>query len=377
MLTQGRRPRASATCPSRKPYPHTHLCRRPDLREAFGSVVEQILSALRDLFRSRATLEAENLALRHQPALLKGRLGKRRVQLSWRDRMFWIILSKVWPGWRSALVIVRPETGLRWHREGFRAYWRWRARPHGGRPRIDLETRELIARLRRENPLWGAPRIHGELLMLGIDVSESTVSKYLGKPPRPPSQTWRTFVHNHLHQSIAIDFAVVPTLRFSLLYVCVILDHGRRRILHVNVTTNPTAAWAAQQIVEALPWETNVQFLFRDGDGIYGEEFERRVAGLSLRQIVTARASPWQNAYCERVIGTLRRECLDHVVAVNERQLKGVLDGYVRYYNGTRTHLSLAKNSPISRRPSSKRDGTIVALPEAGGLHHRYERIAA
>ena len=184
-------------------------------------------------------------------------------------------------------------------------------------------------------------------------------------------------VVNLLHQSIAIDFAVVPTLRFSLLYVCVILDHGRRRILHVNVTTNPTAAWAAQQIVEALPWETNVQFLFRDGDGIYGEEFERRVAGLSLRQIVTARASPWQNAYCERVIGTLRRECLDHVVAVNERQLKGVLDGYVRYYNGTRTHLSLAKNSPISRRPSSKRDGTIVALPEAGGLHHRYERIAA
>lgn len=155
--------------------------------------------------------------------------------------------------------------------------------------------------------------------MLGIDVAESTVSKYLGKAPRPPSQSWRTFVRNHLHQSIAIDFAVVPTIRFSLLYVCVVLDHGRRRILHVNVTANPTAAWAAQQVVEALPWETDAGFLFRDGDGIYGEEFTRRVTGLGLQQLVTARASPWQNAYCERVIGTLRRECLYHVVAINER----------------------------------------------------------
>ena len=335
------------------------------------------VSALGDLFRSRASLEAEIVGLRQQVAVLKQRLGKRRVRVSWRGRMFWVGLSKVWPGWRIALVIVRPETVLRWHREGFRAYWRWKSRPRGGRPRVDRETRELIARMQRENPLWGAPRIHGELLMLGIDVSESTVSKYLGRVPRPPSQSWRTFVRNHLHQSIAIDFAVVPTIRFSLLYVCVVLDHGRRRILHVNVTANPTAAWAAQQVVEALPWETNAKFLFRDGDGIYGEEFERRVKGVGLEQVVTARASPWQNAYCERVVGTLRRECLDHVVAINERQLKRVLDEYVRYYNASRTHLSLAKDSPEGRRASSGRGGAIVAFPEAGGLHHRYERMAA
>ncbi|HEY2774835.1 MAG TPA: integrase core domain-containing protein [Candidatus Binatia bacterium] len=335
------------------------------------------VSALCDLFRSRASLEAEIVVLRQQVAVLRQRLGSRRVRLSWRDRMFGVGLSRVWPGWRAALVIVRPETVLRWHREGFRAYWRWKARPRGGRPRVDRETRELISGLQRENPLWGAPRIHGELLMLGIDVSESTVSKYLGKSPRPPSQSWRTFVRNQLHQSIAIDFAVVPTIRFSLRYVCVVLDHGRRRILHVNVTANPTAAWAAQQVVEALPWETNAEFLFRDGDGIYGEEFTRRVTGLGLQQVVTARASPWQNGYCERVIGTLRRECLDHVVAINERQLKGVLDCYVRYYNQSRTHLSLAKDSPAGRKRASRWGGAVVAFPEAGGLHHRYERLAA
>jgi len=347
------------------------------LKEGSRPVFRLFLSAIGGLFRSRASREAEIVALRQQVAVLKRRLGSRRVRLSWRDRMFWVFLSKVWPGWRTALVIVRPETGLRWHREGFRAYWRWRARPRGGRPRVDRETREPIARLHRENPLWGAPRIHGELLMLGIDVAESTVSTYLQKLPRLPSQNWRTFVRNHIHQSVAVDFAVVPTIKFSLLYVFVVLDHERRRILHINVTANPTAAWAAQQLVEALPWETDARFLFRDGDGIYGEEFERRVRGLGLQQVVTARASPWQNAYCERVIGTLRRECLDHVVAVNERQLKRVLDDFVRYYNASRTHLSLAKNSPVGRLVSSRRGGAVVAFPEAGGLHHRYERMAA
>jgi transposase InsO family protein len=309
--------------------------------------------------------------------VLKQKLGSRRVRLSWRDRMFWAFLSQTWSGWRKTLVIVQPETVLRWHREGFRAYWRWKSRPRGGRPRVDRETRELIVRLQRENPLWGAPRIHGELLMLGIEVCESTVSQYLRKLPRPPSQTWRTFVHNHLHPSIAVDFAVVPTITLSLLYVFVVLDHRRRRILHVNVTANPTAEWTAQQVVEALPWETNVRCLFRDGDGIYGNAFQSRIEGLGLKEVVTAPASPWQNAYCERVIGTLRRDCLDHVVAINEQQLKRVLDEYVRYYNRSRTHLSLAKDVPMSREPSSQRDGAVVAFPEAGGLHHRYERIAA
>ena len=297
----------------------------PRRRKGSRLVFRLFLTTLFDPFRSRASLEAETVALRHQVAVLKQRLGSRRIRLSWRDRMFWACLSRVWRGWRSALVIVQPETVLRWHREGFRAHWRWKSRPRGGRPLVDRETRELIVRLQRENPLWGAPRIHGELLMLGIEVCESTVSKYLRKLQRPPSQTWRTFVHNHLHQSVAVDFLVVPTIRFSLLYVFVVLDHRRRRILHVNVTANPTAEWTAQQVVEALPWETNVRFLFRDGDGIYGEAFQSRIEGLGLQEVVTAPASPWQNAYCERVIGTLRRECLDHVVAINEHQLKSVL----------------------------------------------------
>ncbi len=229
------------------------------MKEVSRLVFRLFVSALGDLFRSRASLEAEIVALRHEVAVLKQRLGRRRVRLTWRDRMLWVGLSRVWPDWRSSLVIVRPETMLRWHRESFRAYWRWKARPRGGRPRVDRETRELIARLHRENPLWGAPRIHGELLMLGLDVCESTVSNYLHELPRLPSQNWRTFVRNHIRQSVAVDLAVVPTIKFSLLYVFVVLDHERRRIFHINVTATPTAQWAAQQVVEALPWETNVR----------------------------------------------------------------------------------------------------------------------
>jgi transposase InsO family protein len=340
-------------------------------------VIGFLLRTAGDPFRSRASLEAEIVSLRHQVALLRQRLGRRRVRLSWFDRGLWVALSRLWPNWRSTLVIVRPETVLRWHRNGFRAYWRWKSRPHGGRPKISPETRALIARMRRETPLWGAPRIHGELLMLGVNVSESTVSKYLRRAPRPPSQSWRTFFRNHRRESVAVDFMVVPTITFALLYVAVVLDHGRRRILHVAVTAHPTEAWAAQQIVEALPWESPAKYLFRDGDGIYGDAFIKRMEGLGLTEVVTARGSPWQNGHCERVIGTLRRECLDHVVAVDEDQLLRVLKAYVAYYNRTRTHLSLEKDAPERRSPCQATDGRVVALPQVGGLHHRYERAAA
>ncbi len=292
-----------------------------------------LVAGFRDFLRSRASLEAELVALRHQVAVLRRRLGQRRLGLSDSDRRLWIGLARLWPEWRKALIIVQPETVLKWHRQGFRAYWRRKSGPGGGRPRIDSEVRRLIARMHHENPLWGAPRIHGELLMLGLKVAESTVSAYLRRLSRPPSQTWRTFVANHFHESIAIDFAVVPTLRFSLLYVFVVLDHHRRRILHVAVTDHPTAAWTAQQLVEALPWESSARFIFRDGDGVYGDAFQHRISGLELEEVVTARGSPWQNPYCERVIGTLRRECLDHVIAVNERQLQRVVKTYARYYN--------------------------------------------
>ncbi len=341
-------------------------------------MVELLLQSLRRTLRSRAALLAENLTLRHQVAVLKQRLGRSRLKLTATDRLLWIALSKTWSGWRDALAIVQPATVVGWHRKLFTSYWRYRSRPRNGRPQIDAEIRELIARMAIENPLWGAPRIHGELLMLGFRVSEPTVSRYL-QPyrRRPSSQTWRSFVQNHLHQSIAVDFMVVPTIRFSLLYVFVVLDHGRRRILRVAVTAHPTAQWTAQQLTEALPWESHARFIHRDQDGIFGHEFQRRVDALELQEVVSARGSPWQNGYCERVIGTIRRECTDHVIAINEDQLQRVIDAYVRYYNDTRTHLSLTKRTPAGHRTPTERRGRVVAKPQVGGLHHRYDRLAA
>jgi len=337
-----------------------------------------LIGAFRDLFRSQASLEAEIVTLRHQVAVLRRRLGRRKLQLTSADRALLVLVSRVWSGWRDAVCIVQPATVLRWHRLGFRAYWRWKSRPRGGRPRIPLEVRELIARLRRENPLWGAPRIHGELLMLGIQVSEATVSNYLSTlPRRRPSQGWRTFLRNHLHETIAVDFAIVPMTRFKLLFVFVVLDLVRRRILQLGVTAHPTAQWTGHRLAEALPWNSHLRFLIRDRDGVYGHEFTTREESLGLKPVVTARASPWQNGYCERVIGTLRRECLDHVIAVNERQTQRVLDEYQSYYNRTRTHLSLKKDAPEGRAAVNSVFGRVVSVPEVGGLHHRYDRVAA
>jgi transposase InsO family protein len=338
-----------------------------------------LIGVFRDLFRSQASLEAEIVTLRHQVAVLRRRLCRRKLQLTWADRALLVVVSRVWSGWRDALFIVQPETVLRWHRSGFRSYWRWKSRPRGGRPRIPPEVRELIARMHRENQLWGAPRIHGELLMLGIQVSESTVSNYLSTlPRRRPTQGWRTFLRNHLHETIAVDFAIVPTIRFKLLFVFVVLDLARRRILQLGVTAHPTAQWTGQRLAEALPWDSHVRFLIRDRDGIYrGHEFTTRAESLGLKPVVTARASPWQNGYCERVIGTLRRECLDHVIAVNERQVQRVLDEYRRYYNRTRTHLSLKKDTPDGRSAVGSGFGHVVSVPEVSGLHHRYDRVAA
>ncbi len=229
----------------------------------------------------------------------------------------------------------------------------------------------------RANPTWGAPRIHGELLKLGITIAQSTVSKYLPRQRKPPSQGWRTFLRNHLRETVAIDFAVVPTVTFRLLFVFVVLSLERRRVLHVNVTHHPTAQWTAQQMVEALPWETTARYVIRDRDQIYGTDFHRRVAGLGLHEVPTAPRSPWQNAYAERFIGSLRRECLDHVLVLNERQAHRILWDYIRYYNGSRTHLALQKDAPEPRAMHQPELGEVIAFREVGGLHHRYERRAA
>ena len=299
-----------------------------------NAILLALLAAARDAVRRRADLQVELLALRHQVMVLQRQCGERRLRLRRSDRWLWMILSRRWSGWRGTLVLVKPETVIAWHRSGFRSFWRWKIRGRGrGRPAVPCEVVGLIRTMQKANPTWGAPRIHGELLKLGIELAQSTVSNYVVRSRRPPSQGWRTFLRNHLSEMIAIDFAVVPTVRGQLLYLFVVLSLARRRVLHVNVTPHPTATWTAQQMVEALPWTTTARYLIRDRDGIYGEVFQKRIENLGLEQVVIAPRSPWQNAYAERFIGSLRRECLDHVIALGECQLLRVVRSYVAYYD--------------------------------------------
>ena len=318
----------------------------------------------------------ENLALRQQLIALKRTV--RRPQLHTRDRLFWILLATAWRDWRGALVFVHPDTVVRWHREWLRR--RWTARSHKkrpGRPTTDVSIRKLVEQMEAANPLWGAPRIHGELLKLGIDVSERTVSRLLRRRHRPSGQTWRTFLTNHVAALASMDFFTVPTVTGRVLFVLVLLAHQRRRIVHVAITDHPTAAWTAQQIIEAFPDDTAPRWLVRDRDAIYSDEFRRRVAGVGINEAVCSPYSPWQNPYAERLIGSLRRECLDHIIVLSEAHLRRVLARYVFYYQKARTHLSLDKDAPSARRVQSPTEGRVFAFPEVGGLHHRYERRAA
>jgi len=295
--------------------------------------VKIILQSLISSTRSRLDLAFENLLLRQQLAAMKHR--QPRPKLSKADRMFWVLFSKIWPNWRDALHIVTPETAVRWHRQGFRYYWTWKSR-RSGRPKVDREIRDLIRDMCRANPLWGAPRIHGELLKLGLDVSEATVSKYMIRDRRPPSQTWRTFLENHAKDLVAIDFFAVPTATFRVLFVLVILSHDRRRILHFNATEHPTAAWTARQLFEALGMDEAPSFLLRDRDAIYGD-----------------------------------------TIVLGERHLRRIIRNYVSYYNNVRTHLSLVKDAPDRRPVQAPKLGKIVSRRYCGGLHHEYFRTAA
>ena len=245
------------------------------------------------------------------------------------------------------------------------------------RPLVPREVRELIRIMSRENPIWGAPRIHGELLKLGIDIGETSVSKYMVRRRRPPSQTWKTFLATHVKSMVSVDFLTVPTIRFQILYVFLVLAHERRRILHFAVTAHPTAEWTIQQLREAFPWDTAPQYLLRDRDRIFGKEFVDQVTAMGIKQVLSAPRSPWQRAYVERVIGTIRRECLDHVIVFNERSLYRHLRDFIEYYHRTRTHLGLQKDTPEFRPVQSTEAGRIISIPEVGGLHHRYERYAA
>ena len=325
-----------------------------------------------DLIRSRVMLEAEIWTLRQQINVLR-RTAPKKLSFCAVDRMIFVGLYRLFPKICDALAIVKPDTLVRWHRAGFRSYWRWKSRRRGGRPIVPVEIRRLIREMSIANPLWGAPRIHGELLKLGIDIGQTSVAKYMARRRGPPSQGWKTFLNNHADGIAAMDLFVVPTISFRLLYGLLIMGHGRRQILWFGVTSHPTAEWMANQLTEACGWEQAPRYLIRDRDRVFGELFVRRLRSMGIRDRPTSPRSPWQNGFAERLIGSIRRECLDHVVVFGERHLRHILLSYMTYYNEVRTHLSLEKDAPVPR--VVERAGHILCRPVLGGLHHQYVRI--
>jgi putative transposase len=341
--------------------------------------IELLLASVLRLFRTRRRLLLENLALRQQLAVLKRKHPRPRLVAL--DRLFWVLARRFWSGWKQALIMVSPETVVRWHRSGFALYWRAisSARQVIGRKRLSKEVRDLIFRMVAENPTWGAPRIHGELLMLGFDVSERTVSRWMRRAPRDtePAKRWLTFLRNHREAIAAMDFFTVPTITFSVLYCFFVMSHDRRRILHLNVTRHPTSDWIVQQLREAFPYQPAQKFLIFDRDAKYGFEVPIAVRSMSMSSVRTSYASPWQNGVAERWIESCRRDLLDHVIAVNECHLKRLLAEYVRYYHEDRTHLGLNNQTPLVRsRTSRSSQFNVISRPRLGGLHHRYDRAA-
>jgi transposase InsO family protein len=335
------------------------------------AVLHSLAMFIVDLFKSPRRLEAENLFLRHQLSIALRRAPP-RLRLRGSDRALLVWMTRLWPSLLSAAQVVQPETILRWHRAGFMAFWRWKSRKRAGRPKIDRGLRDLIRRMSSENPKWGASRIHGELLMLGFEVAQSTVSKYMVQGG-PRSQGWKTFLRNHAQAIAAIDLCVVPTVTFERLFAFLVLGHGRRQLLWFEVMRHPTAEWLARQITEAFPWASAPAYLVRDNDRAYGHVFTSRVRAMGIRDRPISPGSPWQNAYVERLIGTVRRECLDRMLIFGEAHLRQILASYAAYYNQVRTHLALGKDTPLGR--AVQRSGVIVTIPILSGLHHHYVRI--
>ncbi len=323
-------------------------------------------------FRSRSKQAVIELALRQQLAAFaeKGR----RPRITPADRGFWVLLSRVWSGWKEILVIIQPETVVRWHRKGFRLYWRSISKRGPGRPPIPAEVQVLIRRFADENG-WRARKIRAELAKLGISVGLATVSRYLPKrkPDHDQRQRWKTFLRNHRHGIVAMDFLVVPTVRFRLLYAWFVIGHGRREIIHFGVTEHPTSPWVVQHLREAFPNDTAPRFLIYDNDSIFSERVTDTIENIGIAPRRTAFRSPWQNGIAERWVGSLRRELLDHVIVLNKDHLRHLLREYVDYYNADRVHTEL-QDSPVGR-PTEHRptpESQVVGLPRVGGLHHRY-----
>jgi putative transposase len=339
------------------------------------AVLLALLASLRAGFRSRTALQLEVLALRHQVAVYQRSPARLRTKVA--DRLLWAWLSRIWADWRDALVFVQPSTVIAWQRRRFRDHWARLCRARPGRPALDKSVQDLIRTMSMANPRWGSPRIVGEFAKLGIRVAKSTVEKYMVRPKKPPSPTWRAFLDNHMKDLVSVDFFVVPTVTFRVLFVFIILDHARRRIVHFNVTEHPTAQWTAHQISEAFPWEAVPRYQLRDRDRAYGLAFQTRVEGMGIEQVLTAPRSPWQNPFVERVIGSVRRECLDHVIVLDERHRRRVLRDYFEHYHRWRCHRSLAMDCPAPRPVQGSEHGHVLEIAEAGGLYRHYERRAA
>ena len=314
-------------------------------------MVLAVLAALRVFFRSRLDMSLEIIALRQQVAVLKRKRG--RPMLNPIDRLFWSALRSVWPRWSDVLVIVKPATVIAWHLAGFRRFWRWRSRSRGGRPRVSEEIRNLILRMSSENVNWGAPKIHGELLKLGFEVSERTVARYLRCVRRPrrddTSQKWLAFLANHREAIVAFDFFTVATLTFKLLYCFIVIEHGRRKILHCNVTSHPTSEWVVQQLRETFPEPDPYRYVIFDHDSKFNADVIAVLQSTGLEAKRTSVQAPWQNGITERWVGSCRREMLDHIIPLNERHLRRLVREYVTYYNEERIHDSLDKDAPDRR----------------------------
>ena len=340
------------------------------------SVVSILLASISAWFRSRLSVPMELLALRHQVAVYKQSVSRPKRRPT--DRLLWVWLSRLWPGWQEVLEFAQPRTVIAWQKKRFRTYWR-RLSQSGkpGRPAIVKEVRKLIQDMWQSHPTWGSPRIVGELRKLGIDVAKATVEKYRPKVRKPSSPTWKAFLNNHVQDLVACDFFTVPTVTCQVLFVFIMLAHERRRIVHVHITEHPTAPWTAQQIVEAFPCDTAPRYLLRDRDSLYSEHFQQRIKNMGLEEVKIAPRRPWQHPYCERVIGSIRRDVLDHVVVLNARHLMRLLTASLSDYHQCRTHLSLAMDCPVSRAVEPPAYGPVRVVPEIGGLHHHYERIAA
>jgi transposase InsO family protein len=314
--------------------------------------------------RSRRDLALENLVLRHQLQVALRTNASPRLRDP--DRILWVWLRRLWPaGWRAHLLVVQPATVLRWHRQGWRLYWSWKSRTNTGRPRLGTEVKELIAQISQANPRWGAERIRGELLKLGVAVSNRSIRRYRWRKPRPQgSQTWRTFLANHLKGIWAADLFVVQTVRYRVLYVLFFISHERRELVHFNVTTSPTAAWVWRQLLEATPWGRQPRYVIHDRDAVYGSDFGTRAQNLGIVSVRTPPRAPNANSIAERVVRTIRTECLDHLIVLHERHLRAVLAEFAQYYNHDRPHRSLSLQSPL---PSPGTAPRPYQLPTSSG----------